>query len=109
MVERNAVLDTTFEALANFTRRGILRRVAKGELSVSDIARPYRNVSFAAISKHLQVLKDARLIEKRRNGKFFLIKLSPDALIDAADYLEQYKKLWEGRLDSLEAYLKTMR
>ncbi len=108
MVERSAILDLTFGALANSTRRDMLQRVSKDELSVGDLAQKYDHLTFAAVSKHLRVLQDAKLITKRGQGKLHLVTLSPFALEDAADYLRTYEQLWEDRLDSLEAYLKTL-
>jgi DNA-binding transcriptional ArsR family regulator len=69
------------------------------------LARFY-DLTFAAVSKHLKVLEKARLIIKRRKGKERLVSLAPQALADAADYIEWYKQFMEGRLDALEVYLK---
>jgi len=104
MVEYTFSLDNTFQALADNTRRDILRRVAEAEMSVGQLAKNY-DLTFAAVSKHLKVLERARLIIKRRKGKEMLVSISPQALADASKYLEWYKSLWENRLDSLEIYL----
>lgn len=100
-------LDAIFGSLADPTRRDILKRVAKKEMSVSDIAKPYK-LTFAAISKHLKVLEKAKLIIKRRQGKEQIIQLSPSSIKDAAKYLQEYEKLWDHRLDSLERYLSSL-
>jgi DNA-binding transcriptional ArsR family regulator len=105
MVEYVFSLDSTFGALSDPTRRDILRRVSDEELSVGQLARFY-DLTFAAVSKHLKVLEKARLIIKRRKGKERLVSLAPQALADAADYIEWYKQSMEGRLDALEVYLK---
>lgn len=105
MVEYTFSLDSIFGSLANPTRRDILQRVAGQELTVSEIAQPY-DMSLAAISKHLKVMERAKLIIKRRKGKEQMVRLAPRAFADAAEYLAWYKQLWEGRLDSLESYLK---
>ena len=106
MVEQEK-LDRVFHCLADPTRRDILRRVSDTELSVSEIAHAYhRQMSLAAVSKHLKVLEDAQLVEKRRHGKQQFISLSPPRLKAAARYLEQYRAQWEERLDSLERYLQ---
>src|SRR5215213_5294020 len=97
-------LDSIFGSLSDPTRRDILRRVAGTELTVSEIAKGY-SLSLAAISKHLKILEQARLIIKRRQGKQQFVSLSPPAFADAADYLEWYRRLWEQRFDSLEEYL----
>jgi DNA-binding transcriptional ArsR family regulator len=104
MVEYSLRLDSVFGSLADTTRRDILRRVARSELSVSQIAQPY-DLSLAAVSKHLKILERARLVVKRRQGKQHLVQLAPRAFADAEDYLEWYRQLWEDRLDSLEEYL----
>lgn len=105
MVERTIELNDIFASLADPTRRDILARVARGELSVGDIAREY-DISFAAISKHLNVLERARLIIKRREGKKQMVTLAPEALQSADEYLEQYRKMWEQKFNKLDKLLK---
>jgi DNA-binding transcriptional ArsR family regulator len=105
MVEYTFPLDSIFGALADPTRRDILRRVSGDELSVGAIAEPY-DLTFAAVSKHLKVLEKAKLIMKKRRGKEQMVQLAPGALAEADEYLEFYRQLWEQRLDSLEDYLK---
>lgn len=105
MVERTIELDNIFASLADPTRRDILARVARGELSVGDIAAHY-DISFAAISKHLNVLEKAKLVIKRREGKKQMVSLSPDALHSADEYLEQYRQMWEQKFNKLDALLK---
>jgi len=107
MVNRSLPIDSVFHSLADPTRRDILKRVAKKELSVSEISKPYK-MSVAAISKHLKVLEQAKLVTKRREGKLFLVRLSIAPIAEAVDYLEEYKRMWEDRLDRLEAYLKSI-
>jgi DNA-binding transcriptional ArsR family regulator len=104
MVEYTLSLDNTFGALADPTRRDILRRLSNTELSVGQIARFY-DLTFAAVSKHLKVLERAQMVIKRRRGKEQMVSLAPQAFADAAEYLEWYRSLWETRLDSLEQYL----
>lgn len=105
MVERTIELDAIFSSLADPTRRDILARVARGELSVGDIAERY-DMSFAAISKHLNVMEKARLIIKRREGKKQMVTLAPDALRSADEYLEQYRQMWEQKFTKLDELLK---
>jgi DNA-binding transcriptional ArsR family regulator len=105
MVEYALSLDNVFGALADPTRRDILRRVSSAEMSVGQIARHY-DLTFAAVSKHLKVLEKAKMIVKRRKGKEQIVSLSPAALASADEYLEFYRRLWEQRLDSLDKYLK---
>lgn len=104
MVEYALNLDTIFSSLADPIRRDILNRVRYGELNVSEIASPYP-VSLAAISKHLKILERAQLITKRKQGKEQLVTISPAALKQADDYIEQYASLWNGRFDRLETFL----
>jgi DNA-binding transcriptional ArsR family regulator len=104
MVEYSLNLDVVFGSLSDPTRRDILNRVAKSELSVGQIAESY-DVSLAAISKHLKVLERARLIIKRRRGNEQIVQLAPQALADVDEYLRQYRQLWEGRLQALEVVL----
>jgi DNA-binding transcriptional ArsR family regulator len=107
MVEYTLNLDSVFSSLADPTRRDILRRLTREELSIGQIAKPY-DLTFAAVSKHLKVLEKAKLIIKRRKGKEQMVHVAPWALKDAADYLENYRQLWEGRFDSLDKLLKEM-
>src|ERR1700733_162858 len=105
MVERQIRLASIFGSLADPTRRDILRRVSRRELSVGDIAKPY-DLTLQAISKHLAVLEKAKLIRKRRSGREQFVSLSPAALKDADEFLRNYRRMWEERLDRLEEFLK---
>lgn len=105
MVEYGLNLDNIFASLADPTRRDILTRVSRQELSIGEIAKHY-DLTFAAVSKHLKVLEKARLIFKRRKGKEQIVYISPGTLAGADEYLDFYRNLWERRLDSLEIYLK---
>lgn len=104
MVEQSTRLNLIFGSLADPTRRDILRRAAKKELSITELAEPYQ-LTFAAISKHLKVLEHAKLIKKERRGKQQFVRLSPAAFNNASKYLKQYEKLWNDRFDRLERYL----
>ncbi len=106
MIEHALRLDSIFGCLADATRRDILKRVANEELSVTEVAKPYKKLTFAAISKHLKVLENAKLVVKRRQGKHQFVRLAPAKLKEASEYLEYYKTMWEDRLDALEEYLK---
>lgn len=105
MVEYSLQLDSVFGSLADPTRRDILRRVARSELTVSEISMSY-DMSLAAVSKHLKTMEKARLIIKRRKGKQQLVSAAPGSLKGAEEFIEQYRRLWEKRLDALEQYLK---
>lgn len=105
MVERSINLDTLFQALADQTRRDILKRVSKAELSISKLAEPYK-MSFAAIAKHVSVLETAKLITKRREGKQQIVTIVPNTMAVASTHLEQYEKMWNARFDALETLLQ---
>lgn len=104
MVERSIHLDTLFQALADQTRRDILKRVSKEELSISTLAEPYK-MSFAAIAKHVSVLEAAKLITKRREGKQQIVSVVPKTVTIATTHLEQYEQLWKARFDALDKLL----
>jgi DNA-binding transcriptional ArsR family regulator len=105
MVENALQLDVIFGSLADPTRRDILNRLQIGELNISEVAAAY-DMSLAAISKHLQILERARLIRKRRQGKERIVTLVPDTMHQAAEYIQQYERMWNNRLDRLEIFLK---
>jgi DNA-binding transcriptional ArsR family regulator len=99
-------LSTTFAALADPTRRAILARLAQdGEVTVNALAEPFP-VSVQAISKHLKVLERAGLITRGRTAQLRPSRLEGAPLRDAAVWLEQYREIWEGRLDRLALHLR---
>ncbi len=102
-----AQLDATFSALADPTRRAILAKLARGERSVTELAKPF-DMSLPAISKHLKVLERARLIERGRDAQFRPCRLNPKPLREAADWVEQHTKVWNERLDRLDDYLREL-
>src|SRR3954463_5895120 len=97
-------LSTTFHALADPNRRAILARLAMGEVSVGELAEPF-DMSLPAVSKHLKVLEHAGLISRGRDAQYRPCRLEPQTLKSVDDWLEDYRRLWEHRLDRLEAYL----
>ena len=105
MVEQSINLDTLFQALADQTRRDILKRVSKTEMSISALAEPYK-MSFAAIAKHVLVLETAKLITKKRKGKQQIVAIVPKTMAVASTHLEEYEKMWDARFDALEALLE---
>ncbi|HEY3248514.1 MAG TPA: metalloregulator ArsR/SmtB family transcription factor [bacterium] len=98
-------LNATFAALADPTRRAILARLASGEASVTELARPF-DLTLPAISKHLRVLQRAGLIERSRRAQWRPCRLRADPLKDVADWTERYRRFWEQRFDRLDAYLR---
>ena len=100
-------LSATFAALADPTRRAILARLASGETSVLDIAKPF-DISLPAVSKHLKVLERAGLIERGREAQWRPCRLQASPLKGVADWVEFYRRFWEESLDRLESYLKEL-
>ena len=97
-------LTTVFFALADPTRRAILARLAHGEASGTELARPF-SISVPAISKHLRLLEHAELILHRKDGRTHRFRLAARPLKEAAAWLEHYRHFWEAQLDSLDTYL----
>lgn len=100
-------LSATFAALADPTRRAILARLALGETSVSVLAMPFK-MSLPAVSKHLKVLERAGLITRGRDAQLRPCKIDISALIGVDDWLTEYRKIWEARLDRLDDYLQEL-
>jgi len=98
-------LSSTFSALADPTRRAILARLAHGETSVSELAKPFA-ISLPAVTRHLKVLQRAGLISQGRRAQWRPCRLDPAPLRDVAAWVEPYRQLWEQRLDQLEDYLR---
>jgi DNA-binding transcriptional ArsR family regulator len=106
MVTNHARLDRTFTALGDNTRRAILSRLALGEATVGELARPFR-ISRPAISKHLRVLEQAGLVRRSRDGRVNRCTLRPEPMRAVAEWVEQYRAFWEGQLDALARYVET--
>ncbi|HEY8901898.1 MAG TPA: metalloregulator ArsR/SmtB family transcription factor [Chthoniobacterales bacterium] len=99
------LLDRTFAALADPTRRRMLEELAKGDRCVTDLARPHR-MSLPAVSKHLRVLENAGLIRRRRDGRVHQLRLEAAPMRNALLWIEEYRRFWEGSLDRLDEYLQ---
>ena len=100
MVENR--LDTTFQALADPTRRGMLASLALGDKSIGELGEPF-SMTFAGASKHVKVLESAGLIERRKAGRKQICTLKAGPLAEAERWLRQWEKFWTVRLDRLEA------
>jgi DNA-binding transcriptional ArsR family regulator len=98
-------LSATFSALADPTRRAILARLALGETSVTELAKPFA-MSGPAVSKHLKVLERAGLIARGREAQWRPARLEAGPLKDVAKWIEEYRRFWEESLDRLDGYLK---
>jgi DNA-binding transcriptional ArsR family regulator len=106
--EHSERLDATFAALADPTRRAILARLASGEASVMELAKPFR-MSQPAISKHLRVLERAGLISRGRDAQRRPRRLEAKPLAEASSWLEHYRHFWEKRFQRLDALLEEMK
>jgi DNA-binding transcriptional ArsR family regulator len=105
MVNNQQALDSTFAALSDATRRGILARLAGGEASVTELAKPY-DMSLPAVSKHLRVLESAGLVARSKDGRVHRCRLEAAPMKSAADWIAHYRQFWEAQLDSLQRYLE---
>ena len=101
------LLNRTFAALADPTRRRILEQLAVGERCVTELAKPY-SMSLPAVSKHLRVLENAGLIRRRRRGRVHSLKLEARPMKEAQQWIEEYRKFWEESFDRLDDYLKEL-
>ncbi len=97
-------LSVTFAALADPTRRAILARLASGEATVNELARPFA-MSLQAISKHLKVLERAGLITRGRDAQFRPCRLEAAPLVDAGGWIDEHRRAWEGRFDRMAEHL----
>jgi len=98
-------LDHLFRALADTTRREMLRQLAAGEQTVSQLAEPHA-MSFAAAAKHVRKLEDAGLVAREIRGRTHVCRLAPAPLAHAHDWLSFYARFWDTRLDALERLLQ---
>jgi DNA-binding transcriptional ArsR family regulator len=103
----NNHLSITFAALADPTRRAILARLALGETSVTELAKPFE-MSMPAVSKHLKVLERAGLIVRGREAQWRPCRLEARPLKEAAMWIEDYRRFWSAHVDALERYLDRM-
>lgn len=100
-------LNATFAALADPTRRAILARLASGEATVTELAEPFA-MSMPAVSKHLKVLERAGLITRGREAQWRPCRLEAAPLREVADWVERYRRFWDGSFERLAEYLATM-
>lgn len=102
--QRSASLDDVFHALADPTRRAMLRALSAGPRNIRELAEPF-SMSFVAASKHVRVLESAGLLRRRVEGRSHYCRLNPKPLASAHQWLAFYEQFWTGRLDTLEALL----
>jgi DNA-binding transcriptional ArsR family regulator len=101
----DAEVDRMFRALADATRRDIVRRTLAGEATVSELAASY-DMSFAAVQKHVAVLEGAGLVMKHPNGRERIVRGNPDMIRRAQALLDTYEQIWRARIDRLDALLE---
>jgi DNA-binding transcriptional ArsR family regulator len=101
---KSDTLDAVLMALADPTRRAILKQLSRRESTVNEIAKPY-DISLAGVSKHIQVLEKAHLVLKRKEGRIQHCRLNPQPLGAVARLLIEYKHFWENQFDALEKFL----
>ena len=102
----DAEVDRIFQALADATRRDIIRRTLTVEASVSELAKEY-DMSFAAVQKHVAVLEGAGLVTKEPRGRERIVRGNPEAIARVQALLDRYEQLWRSRIDRLDALLAT--
>src|SRR5262245_38056310 len=100
----NDELSNTFSALADPPRRAILARLADGEATVNELAEPF-HLKLPTVSKHLKVLQRAGLVTQTRKAQWRPCRLEPAPLKEVADWVERYRRIWDERLNQLDAYL----
>ena len=106
-MNRSQRLDATFQALADPTRRAILARLAVGQASVGELARPF-SMSQPAVSKHLRVLERAGLVSRGRDAQRRPRRIVAEPLAEAKEWIETYRKFWEPSFQRLDALLEEM-
>jgi DNA-binding transcriptional ArsR family regulator len=104
-VHYNSTLDRTFFALSDPTRRGILERLAGGPATVGQLAEPL-GLTLNGVKKHVGILEDVDLVITAKVGRARECKLGPARLQDATQWIEAYRRAWEGRLDRFGAYVE---
>jgi len=105
--DQDVDLDVMFAALADRTRRAIVAQLAEGDCTVNELAQPFA-ISLQAVSKHIQVLERAGLVSRRRERQSRPCHLEINRLAPAADWISQYREIWNDRFDKLELHLRTL-
>lgn len=102
---QSQVLDRTFSALSDPTRRDILERLATGPASITELALPI-GISLPGVMKHVHILEEAQLVTTEKRGRTRECRLGPEQMADATRWIERYRRQWERRLDRLETYVE---
>lgn len=104
MLTNTAPIEATFAALADSTRMAIIERLAKGEASLSEIAEPFE-MSQTAVSKHVKILREAKLVKVCKRGRTRYCELLPSPLKQAEEWLDTYQRFWAEQFDNLANFL----
>jgi DNA-binding transcriptional ArsR family regulator len=102
---QSKVLDRTFSALSDPTRRDILERLTAGPASISQLAAPI-GISLPGVMKHVRILEEAKLVTTEKRGRARECRIAPGDMDEVTDWIAHYRRMWEQRLDRLEAYLE---
>jgi DNA-binding transcriptional ArsR family regulator len=108
MPNQQAQLDRVFRALGDPTRRAVLARLSLGEVTVSELARPF-DMALPSFTQHLGVLEECGLVKSKKTGRVRTYRLAPKPLKAAEHWIVEQRQMWEKRLDQLDAYLKVMK
>jgi len=108
MANQLSQLDQVFAALADPTRRAIVMRLCAGEASVGELAEPFE-MALPSFMKHIHVLETCGLLESEKEGRVRTCRLSPTALLNAEDWFQHQRAIWEARLDRFEAYVMRLK
>jgi DNA-binding transcriptional ArsR family regulator len=108
MPNQEASLDGVFRALADPTRRAVLERLSTRPMGMTELAEPF-DMALPSFSQHLDVLEDCGLVQSRKEGRVRMFRLSPEPLADAEGWLGRQRRVWERRLDRLDAYLEELK
>ncbi|MEX2583852.1 MAG: metalloregulator ArsR/SmtB family transcription factor [Gemmatimonadota bacterium] len=101
----DADMDAVFTALADPTRRGMIRRLSHGSATVGELGRPYR-ISKPAVTKHVRMLERAGLIHRKRDGRIHRCTLDPTPMLRAEEWIERHRRFWEASLDALARFVE---
>ncbi|WP_417464864.1 ArsR/SmtB family transcription factor [Kordiimonas sp.] len=104
MIVKESTLDQTLIALADPTRRAILRRLLEGEARVTEIAAPF-DISLNSVSKHIRILERANLVKRQKQGREHILSIAPAPLDEAAEWIDAQRSLWSARLSELDMLL----
>lgn len=107
LVSHMAYLDRVFHSLSDETRRAVIARLAGGPASVGELARGHA-MALPSFMKHLRVLEESEIVVSRKVGRMRMCQLRPEALVVAQGWLERERRVWEGRLDRLDAFVEAL-